>query len=829
VTNSTRVDATRQEASGGQSTSAHTRPRTPAEEFPRLLDAGFWPVVIYPQGIARGDKITVGKEPIGEKWGLERWTLDKAKQKFHRFPDAGVGICVGPGRGPGGSWLIDLEGDGPEAEDSRSTLLGGEGPISTPRWKSARGTHEFYSVDPARIMAILPRMKGHEIKGTPSPGVYKFPELPGLEIRIGGYKADGTIKQTQSVVPPTVATDGRPRVWDEHPPVAKVPDSFYETLESLAPKPPEPEPEPEPKKGGKRAYGSGRWTPEMRAIAYLEKCAPAISGQGGHDTTFGVACRVGPGFDLEEATALRLIREHYNPRCQPPWTEAELLHKVTDAYQEETGRGWLRDAERNGDQPRTLNIADAKKKGQPQSNSTIRLGKEELHKTDYGNAERLARNHLGNVLYAHLPWEKWLIWDERRWKVDDTCAIVRLAKQTVRSIYGEAMGAENESPRKDLAQWAIESESRKRIDAMIGLARSEKSIGVLPKKLDQNPYLLNVRNGTIDLKTGELRPHDRMDLITKLAPVNFDQAAECPKWLAFLDRIMGGDQELVGFLQRAAGYALTGDVGEHCLFFLYGAGRNGKGTFLETILAILGDFATTVDAGLITLKRNEDHPTGLTDLDGRRFVATVEVDQGQRLAEALVKKLTGGDKIKARRMRQDYYEFSPTHKLWLAANHEPEIRGLDEGIWSRIKLIPFNVFIPTSERIKNLKDILIREEGPGILAWMVRGCLEWQRDGLKEPLSVEAATKGYRDSMDVVGTFIAERCNSHLEHPQLKTEAKTDKDELYRAYIDWATSNHCESVLTARKFGSEMESRGYKLVKSNSKYLRAGIKLKSAS
>jgi putative DNA primase/helicase len=218
---------------------------------------------------------------------------------------------------------------------------------------------------------------------------------------------------------------------------------------------------------------------------------------------------------------------------------------------------------------------------------------------------------------------------------------------------------------------------------------------------------LNVQNGTLDLKTGELLPHRQEDLITKLAPVDYDPAADCPRWEAFLHRVMAENNDLVRFLQRAAGYALTGDVSEHALHFLYGTGRNGKGTFLETFLAILGDYATTVDANLLVAKRNDDHPTGLTDLDGRRFVATQEVEDGRRMAEALVKKLTGGDLIKARRMRENNYEFDPVHKLFLAANHKPEIRGTDEAIWSRIMLVPFEVFIPPVERIRNLKNILV--------------------------------------------------------------------------------------------------------------------------
>jgi putative DNA primase/helicase len=449
-----------------------------------------------------------------------------------------------------------------------------------------------------------------------------------------------------------------------------------------------------------------------------------------------------------------------------------------------------------------------------------------INRTDLGNARRLVKR-FGDTI-RHCPQRKaWLAWDGMRWREDGTGEIYRLAKRTVQYIGAEAAETDDDNERKALLRWALESESRKRIDATISLAWSEPGIPVEPADLNSNPWLLNVQNGTIDLRTGKLLPHRRSDLITKLAPVAYDPAAECPKWLAFLERIMEGNQDLIGFLQRAGGYALTGDVSEHALFFLYGTGRNGKGTFLETILALLGDYATTVDTGLITVKRNEDHPTGLTDLDGRRFVSTVEIDDGKRIAEALVKKLTGGDRIKARRMRENNYEFGPTHKIFLTVNHPPEIRGTDEGIWSRVKLIPFNVFISQEERVRNLRETLTHEEGPGILAWLVRGCLEWQRDGLKEPHAVRHATDSYRKSMDAVGGFIAERCKSFLDHPTLKTQARERKDALYHAYVEWAKSNGCE-ILPARKFGSEMDRRGYLLKASNGRYYRLGLSLNAS-
>jgi putative DNA primase/helicase len=306
----------------------------------------------------------------------------------------------------------------------------------------------------------------------------------------------------------------------------------------------------------------------------------------------------------------------------------------------------------------------------------------------------------------------------------------------------------------------------------------------------------------------------RTDHLAKRTVAPFEPNATCPLWEAFLKKIMAGDEALVAFLRRAAGYALTGEVSEHALFFLYGRGRNGKSTYLNTLQYALGDYAITVNAELLTAKSQEEHPTGVADLQGRRFVATVEVEDGKRMAEALVKKLTGGERIRARRMRQDYYEFDPTHKLLMAANHKPTVRGTDDGIWRRIKLIPFRVQIPDDEVDRSLP-IKLRDEAPGILAWAVRGCLEWQAGGLNEPSAVAEATADYRAEMDILADFLSERC---LVDPSVRVKA----GELYRVYGEWCkdTGSHTVSM---NKFGRLMTERGFLAEKSNSVAWRLGI------
>jgi putative DNA primase/helicase len=255
---------------------------------------------------------------------------------------------------------------------------------------------------------------------------------------------------------------------------------------------------------------------------------------------------------------------------------------------------------------------------------------------------------------------------------------------------------------------------------MISMAQSDQRIAVTPERLDTDHWLLNCLNGTLDLKSGNLRPHSPDDLITKLAPTDFDPDATSPLWRGFIEKVTKGDPDLAGFIQRACGYATTGDVSEQCLFFLFGGGENGKTTLLEVAGDILGDYAVDIRSDLLIVKPSEDHPTAFTDLEGKRFVRTSETEDGKRLAESLVKSLTGGDTIKARKMRRDFYSFSPSFKFFVAANHKPIIRGTDHGIWRRMHLIPFtHNFADDPDKVLDCKATLAGERA-GILAWFVR-------------------------------------------------------------------------------------------------------------
>ena len=320
-------------------------------------------------------------------------------------------------------------------------------------------------------------------------------------------------------------------------------------------------------------------------------------------------------------------------------------------------------------------------------------------------------------------------------------------------------------------------------------------------ELDSNPWLLNAANGTIDLKTGALRAHSRRDLVTKQAPTAFDPDARCPTWLAFLDTVMAGRQDLIEFLRRAVGYSLTGDVSEQVVFFPYGLGANGKTTFAETVTAMLGDYAQKAPRGMLTMRagNSDGVPNDIARLPGARFVVSNEVEEGRRLAEAQVKDLAGGDTLTARFMRGEFFEFRPTHKLWIYGNHKPVIRGTDEGIWRRMRLIPFEVTIAAAKQDRKLLQKL-RAELPGILAWAVQGCLDWQRDGLSAPAEVTEATAAYRAEMDVLADFLSDKC-------YLAPSATVPKAALFVAYQTWCEVNR-ERPLGKIAFGARLKERG---------------------
>jgi putative DNA primase/helicase len=376
--------------------------------------------------------------------------------------------------------------------------------------------------------------------------------------------------------------------------------------------------------------------------------------------------------------------------------------------------------------------------------------------------------------------------------------------------------------------------SKASLDAMVRTAQDEPGIPVKPEAFDADPWLLNCTNGTIDLHTGGLRPHVQGDLLTKCLPMAYDEGATCPLWERFLWRIMGGSQgedspdmgagelenrhlgdelarALIDFLQRAIGYTLTGSTREQCLFILHGKTKTGKSTFLATLRALLGPYGQQADMESFLHKDRQEVRNDLADLAGSRCVCALESQEGRRLAESLVKQLTGGtDFIKARFLFQEHFTFKPQFKIFLGTNHKPVIRDTDSAIWERIRLVPFTVHIPQPERDKTL-DERLQTELPGILAWAVRGSLEWQRLGeLGEPDAVVQATAGYRSEMDTMARFLDECCVTE----NLPEDAKVKASALASAYQTWCKRTG-ELPLANRAFITDLEERGYRRKRGN--------------
>jgi putative DNA primase/helicase len=417
--------------------------------------------------------------------------------------------------------------------------------------------------------------------------------------------------------------------------------------------------------------------------------------------------------------------------------------------------------------------------------------------SDLGNARRLVAAHGQDLRYAPQI-ASWMAWDGHRWAEDITGEAQRRAKAIVDAMVTELAVVDADKRKALFAHW-MRSQGAGRIEAMAGLARTEPGTPVLVAELDADPWALNTRSGVVDLRSGEISSPERRQLVTKLAPVHVDPGATCPTWKWFVDWAMCGDADLVGFLQRAVGYSLTGLVGEQVMFFCHGDGENGKTTFLGAIERLVGDYAMAADADLLLATHHEQHPTGTADLIGRRFVTATETEEGRRFAESTLKQLTGGDTIKARRMRQDFFQFAPTHKIWMAANHRPQVRGTDHAIWRRIRLIPWNAKVAPGERDERLKERLAAEL-PGILNWALEGCRAWQQGGLAPPEAVVAATAEYRCEQDHVGRFIEDVC---LVGDGWKVSAR----ELRSAYEAWCQENG-ERAWSARAMAPQLVERG---------------------
>jgi putative DNA primase/helicase len=347
--------------------------------------------------------------------------------------------------------------------------------------------------------------------------------------------------------------------------------------------------------------------------------------------------------------------------------------------------------------------------------------------TELGCARRLAARFGGRLRHIGA-WGKWLVWDERRWAVDSTGQPARWAKVIARGLTNEAMAIADDNTRKAKLALARKLESAASIRGVLHLASSEPGIAITPDDVDADPFLLNCTNGTVDLRTLTLHPHDPADLLTKMTGAAYDPRAAGTEWDEFLARVQP-DEAMRTYLARLTGHALEGRVTAHLLPIFAGSGANGKSTYVNAVTAALGDYAGPADPDLLTARTFDAHPTGVADLFGKRLAILHETDAGRRLAEGTVKRLTGGDRIKARRMREDFWSFEPSHTFLMLTNHRPLVSGQDEGIWRRLRLVPWDVVIPVDQRDEELGDRLALELD-AILTWLVSGYRGWKTEDL---------------------------------------------------------------------------------------------------
>ena len=468
--------------------------------------------------------------------------------------------------------------------------------------------------------------------------------------------------------------------------------------------------------------------------------------------------------------------------------------------------------------------------------SSTSLADEDYPYGDAYNALALVRAHGHNLRYC-TAWKSWLTWTETHWQRDTTGLVLRWQRQTVQALGAQLPGMDKDETKALLAH-IKSSLNTTRLKAAIEQAHSWEGMSLAPEAFDTDVWLLNCANGTVDLRAGAIRSHRQDDLITKCLPIAYKPDAQCPTWERFLWRIMGGSQDkdtpdmsvgqlaarqaaddraraLISFLQRAIGYSLTGSTREQCVFILHGPTKTGKSTFLGTLRALLGPYARQADMESFMHKDRQEVRNDLADLAGSRFVCALESQEGRRLAESLIKQMTGGvDHIKARFLFQEYFEYQPQFKVFLGTNHKPVIKDTDSAIWERIRLVPFTVQIPKPERDKTL-DEQLQKELPGILAWAVKGCLEWQHlDELGEPEAVSTATANYRSDMDIIARFLEECCIT--DKPDI---AKVKASALARAYQAWCKRTG-EVPLANRALITDLEERGYtrKLTHANQYY-----------
>jgi putative DNA primase/helicase len=712
----------------------------------------------HPAQTTQVEASRIGKVPIGRWEAFQRTppTPDNLRSWFGNGKHRNLGIVTGAVSG-----LVAVDCDSVAAVAWADTHL----PPTPMRTQTARGEHRYYRHPGDGPVRNAARVQTGD---------------PAVTIDIRG---DGGFV----VAPCSVHASGvEYQRLGEWPPVSDLPVFQRSWIETRV-QPPAPAPAPP---AGVPVHGGADVL--TRARAYLAATPPAIEGQGGDPHTYQVACRLVRGFDLSDAEALDLLRA-WNAGCVPPWSDLELDAKLTSARRYGTEPvGARRDQPtRRATTPKKQNAITTLGAAPPADGEMV------FHYTDSGNAEAFTAWHGDDLRYDHRR-GRWLVWDTHRWQPDADAKVRRRAKAAMRRRLQTAAAITDDDKRKRAVKWSLDSESRGRLEACVSLAQAELPIADAGDGWDTDPWLLATPSGVVDLRTGQARPGRRSDRLTMSTGVPFDPDATCPRWERFVSEVFAGDAELMSFVHRAVGYSLSGITTEQCLFLLYGSGANGKGTFSKTLMAAFGDYASNMPFSTIEMHQRAAIPNDLAALVGRRFVVASETNDEARLNEARIKALTGCDPITARFLHSEFFTFDPLATFWLSVNHKPVVRDDSHGFWRRIRLVPFTQTFPVTPGLA--EDL--HAELPGILAWAVRGCLAWQRDGLVPPSAVVDATQTYASDSDPLAGFIDDAC---VVAPGVEAGGKL----LFDNYRSWAIAQGLSEreQLSSTAFGGKLATR----------------------
>lgn len=418
---------------------------------------------------------------------------------------------------------------------------------------------------------------------------------------------------------------------------------------------------------------------------------------------------------------------------------------------------------------------------------------------DTGNADRFI-DRYGHLYKHSYITNKFYIYDGQKWKVDDRGAIRKLIDEMIESIKNEKVlhseDVTEEEARETFQKYYKKTRGTQSKKNIMNELMHRKT--VTPDEFDKDDMLLNVANGYVDLTSRELYKHDINKMFSQIANTDYSEKMQPAVWLDFLNDIFAGDKAVIRYIQKALGYSLTGSTREQVMFILFGKGRNGKSIFVETIAEILGDYSNNMQAKSLMVKKNDNVNTDIARLSKARFVTSSEPNEGFRFDEGLIKQITGGDKVTARFLYAEEFEYTPKFKIWVSTNHKPIIRGTDDGIWRRLVLIPFDVQIPEEKVDKDLKYKLLRE-APAILNWMAEGAYMWMREGLELPEKLKASSKAYRTEMDVIEQFIEDECKR-------VDDGRVKANELYSVYKNWANENNAYKM-SNKDFGQKMKEK----------------------